>query len=110
MKAIITILLSLVLCANAAAHEELELFALQMSHGINQKYILLLKVKDEEAQKIIACSIVQDTENLIALIEAEAPKSINSKETLLSLHDLAKKEKEHLLTNQIGVKYDCNHA
>jgi len=68
---------------------------------------LLRQVQDEASKKLIACSVVKETKDLIDFVELDASELISSKDLLKSLEELASKEKQSLISNNLSQMYDC---
>ena len=114
LKYIVSITLFVSMSNNALCHAEPStkevtdaFFAFQLKHSIKEKRILLSQVQDEAAKKLIACSVVKETKDLIDFVEQDVSKLISSKDLLRSLEELARKERKSLISNNLGQRYGC---
>ena len=82
-------------------------FALQLKHSIREKYILLGKIEDPESKRIVWCSILKETNDLISFVEQDAPNIIDDKDVMESLSKIARTEKESFSNSDLKNKYKC---
>jgi len=85
-------------------------FAQQLKYSIGEKYKLLRKIRDAESRAVVGCSILKETNELIAYIELDVPKLIKNKETLALLKKMASKEKESIGNNEFLNNISCNNT
>lgn len=83
-------------------------FALQLKHSLFEKYKLLTLVEDQRSKRIIGCSIVKETNDLISYVELDAPKIIVDKEILSSIKAISDKEKRSLEKSRLNETYKCD--